>query len=157
MDHSSKIGFSFGTTSGIITTLGLIVGLSASDASKAVVIGGVLTIAFADAFSDALGIHVSEESEATHSEKEIWTSTLSTYVAKLLIALTFLVPLILLSSTAALIASIVWGMLLLAILNYFIAPKGKKWQAISEHLLIGLVVIVIGFIIGQYIRGVFQK
>jgi len=58
---------SFGLTSGIITTLGLIVGLHSGTHSKLAVIGGILTIAMADALSDALGIHVSEESEATQS------------------------------------------------------------------------------------------
>ncbi|HID20408.1 MAG TPA: hypothetical protein EYP28_05685, partial [Methanophagales archaeon] len=62
MKHSLKIGFSFGLTSAIITTLGLMVGLHSGTHSKLVVIGGVLTIAIADAFSDALGIHISEES-----------------------------------------------------------------------------------------------
>ncbi|MCL5411021.1 MAG: hypothetical protein M1324_04205 [Patescibacteria group bacterium] len=155
MNHSSKIGLSFGTTSGIVTTLGLIVGLTASEASKAVIIGGVLTIAFADAFSDALGIHISEESEEKHTNKEIWTSTLSTYLAKLIIALSFLIPLVFFSSTVALIISIIWAALLLTILNYFIYPQYKKWQAVSEHLFVGMIVIIIGFIIGQYIRSVF--
>lgn len=72
MKHSLKIGFSFGLTSGIITTLGLMVGLHSGTHSKLVVIGGVLIIAIADAFSDALGIHVSEESENKHVTKEIW-------------------------------------------------------------------------------------
>ncbi|MDO8513212.1 MAG: hypothetical protein Q7S37_01810 [bacterium] len=152
MNHSSKIGFSFGTTSGVITTLGLIVGLTASNASQALIIGGILTIAFADAFSDALGIHISEESEDTHNKKEIWTATFSTYFTKLIIALTFLVPAIFLSTTPALIASITWGMLLLALLSYFVSPKEKRAQSVLGHLLIGLVVIIVGFIIGQYIR-----
>ncbi len=59
LKHSLKIGFSFGLASGIITTLGLIVGLHSGTHSKKVVIGGILTIAIADAFSDALGIHLS--------------------------------------------------------------------------------------------------
>jgi len=155
MDHSSKIGFSFGATSGIITTLGLIVGLTASDASRAVVIGGVLTIAFADAFSDALGIHVSEESEGNHTKREIWVATLSTYFTKLVIALSFLIPLALFSPTIALIVSIVWGSALLTLLNYIIAPRDQKWSTISEHLLIGMVVIIIGFVIGQFIKTSF--
>ncbi|MEO0185998.1 MAG: VIT1/CCC1 transporter family protein, partial [candidate division WOR-3 bacterium] len=75
LKHSLKTGFSFGSTSGIITTLGLMVGLHSGTHSKIVVIGGILTIAIADAFSDALGIHVSEESENKHSTKEIWEST----------------------------------------------------------------------------------
>jgi len=70
-NHSIKTGFSFGLTSGIITTLGLIIGLHAGTHSRLVVMGGILTIATADAFSDALGIHISEESETKHSNKEI--------------------------------------------------------------------------------------
>lgn len=155
MDHSSKIGFSFGTTSGIITTLGLLVGLTASEASKAIIIGGVLTIAFADAFSDALGIHISEESENKHTQKEIWMATISTYFFKLIIALSFLIPLVIFSSVTAMVVSIVWGAILLALLNWIISPKGGKWKAIFEHLFIGMLVIIIGFIIGQYIKSIF--
>jgi VIT1/CCC1 family predicted Fe2+/Mn2+ transporter len=155
MKHSSKVGIAFGTTSGIITTLGLIVGLTASDASKAIITSGVLIIAFADAFSDALGIHTSEETETTHTKNEVWASTFSTYFSKLLIALSFLIPISFFSSNLALIISIVWATLLLSLLNYVISPPEKRWQKISEHLFISLVVIVTGFLIGQYIREVF--
>ena len=48
MNHSLRVGFSFGLTSGLITTLGLMVGLSSGTHSKLVVIGGILTIAIAD-------------------------------------------------------------------------------------------------------------
>jgi len=68
---SIRKGFSFGLTSGIITTLGLIVGLHSGTHSALVIIGGILVIAVADAMSDALGIHVSEEFENKHSAKEI--------------------------------------------------------------------------------------
>jgi len=155
MNHSSKVGIVFGTTSGIITTLGLIVGLTASDASRAIITSGVLVIAFADAFSDALGIHTSEETEIKHTKKEIWASTFSTYFSKLLIALSFLIPVSFLSSNLALIISIIWAIILLTTLNYFISPPEKRWQKISEHLFISLVVIVTGFLIGQYIREIF--
>ena len=47
MKRSVKAGFSFGLTSGVITTLGLMVGLHSSTHSKLVVIGGILTIAIA--------------------------------------------------------------------------------------------------------------
>lgn len=153
MDHSSKIGFSFGTASGIITTLGVIVGLTASEASRPIILAGILTVAISDAFSDALGIHISEESEGVHTRREIWISTITTYLSKLIIALTFLLPQITLTSTLALIVSIIWGMLLLAGLSYVISPKAERASAILEHLLVGFVVIVAGFIIGQIIRS----
>ncbi len=109
MKKSILSGMSFGLTSGIITTLGLMMGLSSSTHSKLVVIGGVLTIAIADAFSDALGVHISEESEDMHTEAEIWTSTISTLASKFLFASTFLVPVFLLDLSWAIAVSIAWG------------------------------------------------
>ena len=53
--HSVTVGLSFGLTSGIITTLGLMVGLYSGTHSRLAVLGGILTIAIADSFSDALG------------------------------------------------------------------------------------------------------
>lgn len=49
MRHSFKVGFCFGITSGIITTLGLMVGLNSGTNSQLVVIGSILIIAIADA------------------------------------------------------------------------------------------------------------
>jgi hypothetical protein len=94
--HSLKVGFSFGITSGVITTLGLMVGLHSGTHSKFIVIGGILTIAIADAFSDALGIHISEESEGKHNSREIWESTICTFFAKFVFSLIFIIPILLL-------------------------------------------------------------
>jgi len=96
MKHSLRVGFSFGLTSGIITTLGLMVGLNSSTNSRLVVVGGVLTIAIADAFSDAMGIHVSQESENRHTVKEVWESTFFTFLCKFVFSAIFIVPVLLL-------------------------------------------------------------
>ena len=53
-----KKGFSFGLTSGIITTLGLMVGLFSGTASQLAVLGGILTIAVADLKLKAMGINI---------------------------------------------------------------------------------------------------
>ena len=153
MKHSIKTGFSFGLTSAIITTLGLMVGLHSGTHSKPVVIGGILTIAIADAFSDALGIHISEESENRHTTKEIWESTLSTFLFKFVFALTFVIPVLLLQLSTAIIVSVIWGLLLLGTFSFYIAKeqKTKTWMVIAEHLLIALVVIIITHYVGGWI------
>ncbi|MFC2149664.1 VIT1/CCC1 transporter family protein [Candidatus Auribacterota bacterium] len=153
MKHSFKVGISFGITSGIITTLGLMIGLNAGTHSKLVVIGGILTIAIADAFSDALGIHISEESENKHTSKEIWVSTISTFLSKFLFALTFIVPVLLFALTTAIIVSIAWGLLMLSLLSYRIAREEntKSWKVVAEHLVIAVVVIILTHFTGVWI------
>lgn len=157
MRHSLKIGFSFGLASGIITTLGLMVGLHSGTHSRLVVIGGILTIAIADAFSDALGIHMSEESENKHTTKEIWESTICTFAAKFLFAATFVIPILLFELLLAIIVSIIWGLSLLAIFSLYLAKsQGEKpWKVISEHLLIALVVIIITHYLGHWVGSTF--
>ena len=111
LNHSLRIGFSFGLTSGIITTLGLMVGLHSALDSKLAIIGGILTIAIADSLSDAMGIHISEESEDRHTSKEIWQSTFATFGSKFVFALSFIVPVLIFKDdlTTAIIVSIAWG------------------------------------------------
>jgi len=157
MRHSLKVGFNFGLTSGVITTLGLIIGLNAGTNSRIVVIGGILTIAIADAFSDSLGIHISEESENKHTTKEIWESTFSTFFCKFFIASSFVVPVLLLRLRVAIIVSIFWGLFLLSLLSFKIArdQKAKMWYVILEHLVIVVIVIVVAQYVGYWISVVF--
>lgn len=90
MKQSLKTGLSFGLTSGIVATLGIMVGLNSITSSRIAVIGGVLTVAIADSFSDALSIHISEETDTNHSSQYVRESTVTTFVSKFLFALTFL-------------------------------------------------------------------
>ncbi|HEX08391.1 MAG TPA: hypothetical protein ENG38_01110 [Thermoplasmatales archaeon] len=158
MKHSLEVGFSFGLTSGIITTLGLLIGLNSSTSSKIVVIGGILTIAIADAFSDALGIHISEESENKHTSREIWESTFSTFFCKFFIALSFLIPVLLFELGTAVLISAIWGLLLLSGLSFKIAQnqKVKTWRVVAEHLIIAVVVIIAAHYVGHWISIVFS-
>jgi VIT1/CCC1 family predicted Fe2+/Mn2+ transporter len=159
MKHSLKTGFSFGLTSGIITTLGLMVGLHSGTHSKIAVFGGILTIAIADAFSDALGIHISEESENKHSKKEIWESTIFTFLSKFIFALTFIIPLFLFKLQIAIIISVIYGLSLLSIFSFHLTKvqKGKPWEVVIEHLIIALIVISITHYVGDWIGSKFEK
>jgi len=85
---------------------------------KIAVIGGILTIAIADAFSDALGVHISEESDKKNKTKEIRESTFATFIAKFLVAMTFAIPVLMFESLlTATIVSAIRGLLLLSILS----------------------------------------
>ena len=158
MKESLKTGLCFGLTSGVITTLGLIIGLHSFTGSKLVIIGGILTIAVADAFSDSLGIHISEESEGKHSEREIWESTITTFLSKFGCAITFIAPTLLFELETAIIVSTIWGLLLLSVLSYYIASeqKTKPWKVIAEHVIIALIVISITHYIGDLLSAIFS-
>jgi VIT1/CCC1 family predicted Fe2+/Mn2+ transporter len=147
MKRSYRAGLGFGVTSGIITPLGIIVGLYSGTQSLLVIVSGILTIAVADAFSDSMGVHVSKESDHEYSTKEVWEATLSTFVSKFLFAMMFIVPFIFFSVRTGVIVSVLWGMSLLAIFSYFIAKgrNGNPWLAIAEHLLISSVVVVMTY------------
>lgn len=118
MKKSIKTGFSFG--------------LNAGTHSKLVVVGGILIIAIADTFSDALGIHVSQESQKGNSVKQIWESTFATFFTKLFFALTFLIPILLFKLSTAIIISILWGLIILVVHNITLAKerKIKAWKPV---------------------------
>jgi len=153
MKDSLRKGISFGLTSAVITTLGLIVGLHSGTHSRIVVLAGIVTIAVADALSDALGIHISEEAENAHTAREIWEATVATFLTKFLFAATFLVPVLLLSLSAAIIVNLTWGLSILSVLSYIIArSQGKPpWKIVGEHLVIAMIVIALTNWVGDWI------
>ena len=142
-------GFGFGLTSGIITTLGLMVGLTSGTHSKKIVLGGILLIAIADSLSDALGIHISEEAGSKKTtEKQIWSSTFSTIFFKFFFALTFTIPVLLFELQIAVLIGIIWGLLLLSIFSFYISKKRKEkpLPAILEHTTIAVIVIILTYL-----------
>ena len=158
LDHSVRVGVSFGLTSGVITTLGLMVGLSAGTSSRLAVLGGIFTIAVADSMSDALGIHVAEESEGVHTQREVWTATLATFVTKLLTAVTFAIPVVLLDLEAAVGVAIAWGAALLTVLSLDLARRQdvNPRPLIIEHLGVAALVVAAAHLVGLAISALFS-
>ncbi len=159
MRHSIEVGFGFGLTSSVITTLGLIVGLHSSTHSKPAVIGGVLTVAIADAFSDALGIHISEESEGRHAAREIWEATFSAFITKFVFTLTFVAPIICFDLNNAIAVSLIYGLTLLGVFSFYMARKQKASPSkiIGEHLGIALLVVAMAHYAGDWISFRFNQ
>jgi vacuolar iron transporter family protein len=159
MKRSLKIGFSFGLTSAIITTLGLMVGLHSSTDSRFVVIGGILTIAIADAFAEAMGVHASKKCENHVSIKEVWETTFFTFVCKFLFTSMFIIPILIFNLHEAIIFSILLGFYLLIVLSIYIARERdvEPWKMVLEHLSIIAVVILLAHFAGQLIHMTFGK
>ncbi len=157
MKQSIRHGLSFGLTSGIITTLGLIVGLDSATHSSQIVIGGILIIALADSLSDALGVHLAEESDIKNSHKKVWEATFSTFFFKFIIALSFIIPFLIFNVKISVIICVIYGMILLSGFSYYLAKREKKSAkgVILEHLTIAVLVIVATYFLGNLISMIF--
>ncbi len=153
----ARTGLFFGATSGVITTIGLIVGLNSGTRSITAVLGGILVIAVADAMSDALGIHLAEEANPNTDHAHVWAATIMTFVTKFVFSISFAIPLLWLSLGPAVIASVVWGLLVIVVLSYFLARSQDEspLSIIAEHVGIAVVVLVLSHYIGVWVAATF--
>ncbi len=148
-----KNRFNFALASGTITVLGVMVGLYSGTYMKSVVIGGIITIAIADAFSDALGFYISRETEEFQSKKIVWISTISSFLFKFFFILTFVIPTILFSLKTAIIISLVWGFFVIGMISQQLPLKIKKSHLVIEHLLIALIVVILTYCAGRWVSS----
>ncbi len=159
MKNSILKGVGFGLTSGTITTLGMMIGLNSGTHSKLAVIGGILTVAVADAFSDAFGMYISEKSGNKGStEKGLLEASLATFLGKLLFAGTFFIPVLLFDLQQAIYVSIAWALFLLGGLSYWIARDQQKspLKLILSHWLVAILVVVVTHYLGVWIHVTFN-
>ena len=158
MRNPLNVGLGFGLTSGVITTLGMIIGLNAATHSESAVVGGILTVALADAFSDALGIHITEESTGKRSEAYTWKATFSTFFFKIVFALSFILPFVFLEYNNAIFACIAWAGLVIGVFSYIIGKRRgeKPFGVVAEHLLVSVLVVIITQIVGGFISKYFK-
>ncbi|HEX6260323.1 MAG TPA: hypothetical protein VFZ51_06685 [Woeseiaceae bacterium] len=157
-NKGTRTGIYFGATSGVITTIGLIAGLYAGTDSLVAVLGGILVVAVSDAMSDALGIHLAQEADPESNSAHIWAATISTFLTKLIVALTFALPLIFLTLDVAVAVSVGWGLIVIVLLSYYLArtQKAAVLPVIAEHLAIAIVVVTLAHFIGVWVQSVFS-
>jgi len=156
-NKGARTGIFFGATSGVITTIGLIVGLHAGTQSRIAVLGGILVVAVADAMSDAMGIHLAQEADPGSTNDHIWAATIWTFLTKLIVALSFTLPLLWLPLQAAVIVDVSWGLLVITLLSAYLAhvQRVKALPVIMEHLLITILVVAVSYFIGVWVRATF--
>ncbi len=156
-NKGARTGVFFGATSGVITTIGLIAGLNAGTNSLAAVLGGILVIAVADAMSDAMGIHLAEEADPESTHEHIWAATIWTFFTKLIVALSFALPLLWFPLQVAVAVAVGWGLFVITLLSAYLArvQNSRALHVVTEHLLIAITVVVASHFIGVWVNGVF--
>lgn len=135
--------------------MALISGLSAAEATRPIIVSALLIAALADNLTDALSIHIFQESEQL-GQKDALIGTITNFFTRLLFCISFvlLVGLFPLAHVAK--VAIVWGILLLVTLTYLVARERnvKPLPEVLKHMLIASAVITISVMIGHWIGAV---
>ena len=150
MFKTSRI--SYGGTAAVVTSTALISGLSAADTTKPVIVSALLIAALADNLTDALSVHIFQESEQL-DEKDALTGTVTNFATRLLLCISFVFLVVLFPRAHAAGVAIVWGALLLAILTYLVARERNlnPLLEVAKHLGVASTVIVVSMLIGHWI------
>jgi VIT1/CCC1 family predicted Fe2+/Mn2+ transporter len=144
--------YSFGSTSAIVTSVGLIVGFHAADVPRSAVVSGLLIIALADNISDSLSIHIYQESEGLEA-RAAFRATLINFVARLVVSLTFVGIVLAAAPALTPMLSIGWGIVLLGAVTFGVARARRKspWREMVKHILVALIVIGVSRLVGGWI------
>jgi len=155
MFKTSRI--SYGGTAAVVTSMALISGLSAADTTKAAIVSALLIAAVADNLTDALSFHIFQESEQL-DEKNAFTGTITNFLARLLLCISFVLLVWLFPLAHASTVAIIWGVLLLTMMTYMVASerKVKPIPEVVKHLLIAFVVVAASNVTGYWIGSMFR-
>lgn len=140
---------SFGGTSAIVTSMGLIVGLNAAAVSRSAVFGSLLIVAIADNLADSLSVHIYQESERM-AERRALRTTAANFVTRLCVSLTFAAILLAVPAPVSVYLSLAWGFLILSGLSILVA-RARGIRAVPEvltHVCVAIVVIVVSRVLG---------
>jgi VIT1/CCC1 family predicted Fe2+/Mn2+ transporter len=145
-------GIAFGIMDGVITSLGIITGLSAFQNSLVLFLAVIIT-GVADAFANAAGMHVSEEAEKLHGRQEVWKITLNSFFSTISVFIILATPLLFIPFHQAVLVSWIGGMLLLVWLGLFVSEGKDKLRVVIEYVAIGVAISLISFLLGNYAKS----
>jgi predicted adenylyl cyclase CyaB len=156
--HENVGELAFGITSGILTTIGVLVGVNSATADRLSVVAAVVAIAVADSCSDAFGMYMAKMSERSAAPKQALRHALGTLVGKAFLPLTFLVPLLVLPLGVAVWLDLAWGALALALLSAEQAVVEQRAIArrIARNLGLALVIIAASALAGRLVERLIQ-
>lgn len=146
-------GIAFGVMEGTILLLGLMLGLSVTNNREVTVIA-LLVTALADALANAAGLHVSQEAEGHHDEKEVLASTVYCFAATFLVMVFLAVPIILFENYSnAIIVSSALAIIILGALGFFVARKRKEtaWKIAFEYIFMGVGIATVSYFLGAIV------
>ncbi len=156
-EHHGLQGMTFGMMDAIINVVGIIIGLSVMG-NKLAVFVAILVAGIANSFGNAAGFHVSEETEGIHTRKEVWLSTVMTFVGTFVVTMILLLPLLFFNLAGAVITSVSIGIAMLLLLGLIVSRcsrfnKKRTVKLMLEYLAMGIIVIIVAYYLGIFASG----
>jgi VIT1/CCC1 family predicted Fe2+/Mn2+ transporter len=152
--HQKTGELTFGITSGIMTTIGLLTGMNSATSSKIAVLAAIAVIACADSLSDSCGMFLSKLAERGTSTKTAISYALGTLAGKFLFPLTFILPIVLCDNlTTGVIIDIVWGLIALSLLTIeqALVKEESILKSLGRNLAIAITGIALSTMVGKLI------
>jgi len=145
---------SYGGTAAVVTSAALISGLGEAGATRPVIVSALLIAALADNLTDALSIHIFQESEHL-AKREALAGTVSNFLARLLLCSTFIPLVWIFPLSYVQAAGVTWGISLLSVLTYLVARERGANVAteILKHLAVAVGIIMISRTAGHWISA----
>jgi hypothetical protein len=143
---------SFGATSAIVTSVGLIVGFGSAEVPKSAIVSGLLIVGLADNLTDTLSIHIFQESELLE-QRSAFRITIGNFLTRACISGTFVILSLLLSGLPAVLACLAWGLTLLVGLTCLVARTRRASVAMEllKHITLAAIVVLASGLIGSWV------
>lgn len=141
----SKLGIGniFGTYSGIITSLGLMIGLYSNNLERRAYIIGLISLALSDSFSDAFGIY--------NATNKSYSETINAFTGKFIFPLIMIIPFLFTTIQISILVNSVFSIFVI----YSISRELKyKNVQIVKNLILTWSVIGFIYIIGLNINKI---
>jgi predicted membrane protein (TIGR00267 family) len=155
-------GVAFGTMDGLITILGVVIGIASATQNSGVVVLSGLVAGLANAFGNSFGFYASElaeraehiqENQHVSSMAETRRSTLLAFAYSLASTLVIVVPFVIFGLAYAMIASLILALALLFALGAVVGKfsHAPPWKFGIRYVLLGLAGAALSFVVGAAI------
>lgn len=159
LNNDTRQGIFFGINSGVLTTVGVIAGISQTTTNPMFVVVSVLSLAISDCVGEAYGIYLSKKAEKiNNNDNGPIIAMVSAFIAKFVTVICFLIPLIF-AWNLKYYKNLLWPVFYSAIMLIIIDIKLSEMrnEDIKKYLLSHAVLLFIVVLSTKFIGQVLSK
>lgn len=148
----------FGVTSGLMTAVGILIGVYSANPSKLFVASALLALAISDSPSEAFAMYNSKISEGS-SPAMAMKYALCAMSGNIIIPLVFLLPLFFLTLSATVSFNLILAAVILITLStaHSLANQESVFKNVSKNLLLAVGIVVAAHLAGNFVAWAFSQ